>query len=245
MIGGVRCAVKRGDVVAVIPARAGSKRIPGKNIRLFNGVPMIGRSIEAAGQCGLFNRILVSTDSDEIAAVARQFGAECAFRRPDDLSDDHTPTAPVVRHALQWLADQGTPAEYACCIYATAPFIQAGDLQAGYDAIVRHACGSVFTVATFGFPIFRALKLTDAGSLAMFWPEFQSTRSQDLPEAYQDAGQFYWLNVSRFMRESILYFDDSRPLIIPRWRVQDIDTQEDWDRAELMHRALVERALLR
>ncbi len=237
-------SVTRDHVVAVIPARAGSKRIPGKNIKLFNGVPMIGRSIEVAKQCGLFDRILVSTDSDEIAAIARQFGAECAFRRPDDLADDHTPTAPVVRHALQWLADQGTPAEYACCIYATAPFIHAADLRAGYEAISQHACGSVFTVTTFGFPIFRALKLTDAGSLAMFWPEYQATRSQDLPEAYQDAGQFYWLNVSRFMREPRLYFEDSRPLIIPRWRVQDIDTPEDWDRAALMHRALMEQALL-
>jgi pseudaminic acid cytidylyltransferase len=233
--------VTTSDVVAVIPARGGSKRIPGKNIKPFNGVPMIGHSIEVAQRCGLFGRILISTDSEEIAEVAARFGAECAFRRPHDLSDDRTPTAPVVHHALQWLAEQGTPAQYACCIYATAPFIQTGDLQAGYRSIVERDCGSVLSVTSFAFPIFRALELTEAGSLAMFWPEYQLTRSQDLPHAYHDAGQFYWLKVARFMLEPRLYYDDSRPVILPRWRVQDIDTQEDWDRAELMQKVLSEQ----
>lgn len=227
------------DAVAIIPARGGSKRIPGKNIRPFNGVPIIGHSIEAAQRSGLFGRILVSTDSEEIAAVAARFGAECAFRRPPELADDHTATAPVVRHALEWLAAERATVPYACCIYATAPFIRAADLTAGYAALREHDCSSVFTVATFGFPIWRALKLTDRGTLAMIWPEHGLTRSQDLPEAYQDAGQFYWLNVPRFLAldAPTLYFADSRPLRIPRWRVQDIDTEEDWQRAELMHRA--------
>ena len=232
------------DVVAIIPARAGSKRIPGKNLRPFNGVPMIGRSIEAAGRSGLFGRIVVSTDSDEIAAIAEKFGAECPFRRPAELADDRTPTAPVVLHALQWLAEQGSPARTACCIYATAPFIQVADLQQGYRTIADKSCGSCFSVTTFGFPIFRALKLTESGSVAMFWPEHELTRSQDLPEAYHDAGQFYWLNVARFMAEPKLYYRDSFPVILPRWRVQDIDTQEDWERAALMHRMLTEQGLL-
>ena len=231
-------------VVAIIPARAGSKRIPGKNIKIFNGVPMIGRSIEIARRSRLFDRIVVSTDSDEIAAIARDFGAECPFRRPEELADDRAPTAPVIHHALRSLAAESAPAEYACCIYPAAPFIRSADLRAGLELITRHGCGSVFTVSRFGSPIFRALRLTETGSLEMAWPEYRLTRSQDLPEAFQDAGQFYWVNVPRFIEEPTLYFDDARPLIVPRWRVQDIDTPEDWDRAELMYKVMAEQGLL-
>lgn len=228
----------------MIPARGGSKRIPGKNIKLFNGVPMLVHSIDAARRSGLFDRIIVSTDSDEVATLADEAGAECNFRRPEELADDFTPTAPVILHALQWLSGQGEPADVACCIYATAPFIQSADLRAAHDELVAHGCGSVFTVTRFAFPIFRALKSTEQGTLAMYWPEFRSTRSQDLPEAYHDAGQFYWLNVPRFMAQTTLYFDDSRPLILPRWRVEDIDTLEDWDRAAILHRVLTAEGLL-
>jgi pseudaminic acid cytidylyltransferase len=210
-------------------------------VRSFNGVPMIGRSVTAAADSGVFDRILVSTDSDEIAEVAVRYGAECAFRRPADLADDHTATAPVIHHTLQWLAGQGVPVDAACCLYATAPFVQPGDLRAGLALLREHGCGSVFTVASFGFPIFRALKLTAGGTLSMYWPEHRLTRSQDLPEAFHDAGQFYWLTASRFMAQPTLYFEDSRPLLIPRWRTQDIDTPEDWTRAELMHEMLQAR----
>lgn len=236
--------MKHTNVVAIIPARGGSKRIPCKNVKPFNGVPMIGRSINAATRSGLFERVLISTDSEEIARVGIDFGAECAFRRPPELADDLTATAPVVHHALQWMAEEGTPAEYACCIYATAPFIQIEDLQDAFQILVEHSCGSVFTVSTFEFPVLRALRLTTSGSLAMLWPEYHTARSQDLPETYHDAGQFYWLNVARFMREPTLYCSDSRPLVVPRWRAQDIDTQEDWDRAACMHRVLTEQNLI-
>jgi pseudaminic acid cytidylyltransferase len=226
------------SAVAIIPARAGSKRIPSKNIRPFDGVPMIGRSIDAAKRSGLFGRILVSTDSEEITAIALRFGAECAFKRPPELADDRTPTAPVIHHALSWLAERGENPRYACCIYATAPMMQIDDLQAAYQALISHGCGSVLPVTTFGFPIRRALTLSESGQAAMMWPEHQFSRSQDLPEAYHDAGQFYWLNVSRFMGEPRLYFDDSQAVIIPRWRVQDIDTPDDWIRAEMIYRVL-------
>src|ERR1700690_1779956 len=162
-------------VVAIIPARAGSKRIPGKNLKNFNGVPMIGRSIEIARRSRLFDRIVVSTDSDEIAAIARDFGAECPFRRPEELADDRAPTAPVIHHALRSLAAESAPAEYACCIYPAAPFIRSADLRAGLELITRHGCGSVFTVSRFGSPIFRALRLTETGSLEMAWPEYLLT----------------------------------------------------------------------
>lgn len=224
--------------VAIIPARGGSKRIPNKNVRPFAGQPMITYGIRAAQQSGLFDRIVVSTDSDEIANVAESAGAETPFRRPPELADDHTATAPVLVHALKWLEDSGTPAIDACCIYATAPFVRAVDLQKGHQILTESNATTAFTVTSFAFPIFRGLKLTPEGTLAPIWPEHRMTRSQDLPETYHDAGQFYWLNVERFLAEPNLYSADSRPVMLPRHLVQDIDTLEDWATAEHMYKAL-------
>lgn len=224
--------------VAIIPARGGSKRIPRKNVRSFCGQPMIAWSIMAAKEARVFDRIIVTTDSAEIGSIAREWGAETPFDRPAELSDDHTPTAPVVKHALDWLRKEGTEAEYACCIYATAPFVQPGYLKQGLMTIREHGAGSCFSVTTFPFPIFRGLKILEDGQLAMLWPEHEYTRSQDLPETYHDAGQFYWLDVVRFMADSKMYSDDARPVVLPRHLVQDIDTEEDFIRAEFMFRAL-------
>jgi len=199
---------------------------------------MISYSIKAAQEAGLFDRILVTTDSDAIAEVALAHGAEVPFRRPPELCDDNTPTAPVVAHAIEWLRQAGTPADYACCIYATAPFIRAEDIRVGFDILTKNAVSSAFTVTTFAFPIFRALRLAENGALAMFWPEHKVTRSQDLPTAYHDAGQFYWLSVTRFLESKTLYDLDTRPIVLPRYLVQDIDTLEDWEMAEHMYQAL-------
>jgi len=226
--------------IAIIPARGGSKRIPGKNIKLFAGKPIIAYSIEAAKASGVFDRIIVSTDSDEIAQVASAYGAEIPFLRPQELSDDHTPTAPVIAHAIQWVKDRGDSPEFACCIYATAPFVTPGFIKEGYGTIVRYNVASVFSVTTFSFPIFRSLRITDQGTLAMFWPEHELTRSQDLPEAYHDAGQFYWLKVDAFLASGKMYTSDAMPVILPRYLVQDIDTPEDWVTAEKMFQALRE-----
>jgi pseudaminic acid cytidylyltransferase len=225
-------------IIAVIPARGGSKRIPRKNIKLFRGRPMIEYSIEAARQSSVFDAILCSTDDPTIAAAARAAGAQTPFTRPPELADDHTPTAPVLMHALRWCLDAGWPVKYLCCIYATAPFVRATDLLRGLDILRDSGVSSAFSVTTFPFPIFRALKLTPEGRLAMFWPEHELTRSQDLPEAYHDAGQFYWLRTAPFLETSQVYTADARPVILPRHRVQDIDTPEDWERAEHMHQAL-------
>ena len=224
--------------VAIIPARGGSKRIPGKNVKLFAGKPIIAWSIEAAQESGIFDRIMVTTDSEEIARVARQCGAETPFVRPPELSDDFTPTAPVVAHSLEWLAAQGTPAQYACCIYATAPFVRGAAIKEGYELLTTRKVSSVFSVTTFPFPIFRALRLETDGHLAMFWPEHELTRSNDLPEAYHDAGQFYWLECATFLQNGRMYGKDALPVILPRYLVQDIDTPEDWQTAEYMHKAL-------
>jgi pseudaminic acid cytidylyltransferase len=224
--------------VAIIPARGGSKRIPGKNIKSFAGKPIISYSIEAARDCGLFDRIIVSTDSEEIAAVATQRGAEAPFLRPAEIADDLTPTAPVLAHALNWLAQDGASSDYACCIYPTAPFITAEYLRQGFEELTRNNVSSVISVTTFSFPIFRAFERSEKGNLEMIWPEHELTRSNDLPDAYHDAGQFYWLDTKIFLEEGKMYGRDARPVILPRYLVQDIDSPEDWETAERMFKAL-------
>jgi N-acylneuraminate cytidylyltransferase len=226
-------------IVAVIPARGGSKRIPRKNIRPFAGKPIIAYSIAAARQCGLFDRIIVSTDDEEIAGVARGFGAETPFRRPPELADDHIGTDPVTAHALTWLADRGEDAEFACCIYATAPFLRAGDLRRGYDALVGTGKSFAFAVTTYDFSMQRAIRVLPGGGVEPFFPQWIDSRSQDLEEAHHDAGQFYWGRAAAFRAGLTVFAADSVAILLPRHRVQDIDTPEDWARAELMHAALV------
>jgi pseudaminic acid cytidylyltransferase len=228
-------------IVAVIPARGGSKRIPRKNIRPFNGKPIIAYSIAAAMACGLFDRIIVSTDDAEIASVARGFGAETPFMRPAELSDDHTGTNAVIAHALAWLAAQDLPADVACGIYATAPFVTASDLQSGYDLLISAGKSFAFSVTKFEFPIQRAIRRASDGGMAPFFPEWIDYRSQDLEEAYHDAGQFYWGRAEAFCRDFPLLAVHSAPVILPRYRVMDIDSLEDWTQAELMYVALANR----
>jgi len=220
----------------IIPARGGSKRIPKKNIRDFCGKPMIVRSIEAAKVSGVFEHIIVTTDSEEIAAVAREWGAEVPFMRPPELSDDHASTDAVIIHALNWVKKNGIELEYACCLYATAPFVQPEYLRQGLELLKSTGATSAFSVTSFPFPIFRGLKINAQGALELFWPEHRMTRSQDLPEAYHDAGQFYWLNVEKYTKAPALYAPDAMPVILPRHLVQDIDTPEDWESAEFQYR---------
>ncbi|MET0535996.1 MAG: pseudaminic acid cytidylyltransferase, partial [Steroidobacter sp.] len=177
--------------VAVIPARGGSKRIPRKNVKRFAGKPMIAYSIECALGSGLFERVIVSTDDSEIAQVARDHGAEAPFVRPPELSDDHTGTTEVVAHAVQFLQQQHDLTA-VCCIYATAPFVDRDDLVRGWSLLEAGDWHYVFSATTFGFPIFRSFRRTEANGVQMFFPEHLLTRSQDLPEAWHDAGQFYW-----------------------------------------------------
>lgn len=225
-------------IVAVIPARGGSKRIPGKNIKPFCGKPMIAWSIEAAAASGCFDRIIVSTDDSKIAEVASSCGAEVPFLRPADLSDDHTGTLPVIRHTTEWLTQNGYPVEYVCCIYATAPFVSAKDLRAGLEIIGQQQCNYALSVTSYPFPIQRAVRINEQGRLDMFQPEHFNSRSQDLEEAWHDAGQFYWGRSRAWLDEQPLFSDYSAPIRLPRHRVQDIDTPEDWDRAEWLFKAM-------
>nr|WP_294867093.1 pseudaminic acid cytidylyltransferase [uncultured Pseudogulbenkiania sp.] len=224
--------------LAVIPARGGSKRIPRKNIKDFCGQPMIARSIAAARQSGCFDRIIVSTDDHEIADVARILGAEVPFMRPAELSDDHTGTIPVMAHAIRWQQLHGEAAEQVCCIYATAPFVAADDIARGLQLLQDSAARYAFSVTSYPFPIQRAIRLTASGHVAMFSPEHFNTRSQDLEEAYHDAGQFYWGDAAAWLDGTPIFSEAAVPVILPRHRVQDIDTPEDWARAEIMFRAL-------
>ena len=221
--------------VAIIPARGGSKRIARKNLKPFDGVPIIVRSIRTALESGLFERVVVSTDDEEIARVARAHGADVPFLRPAELADDFTGTAAVIVHALQQLPGF----DYACCVYATAPLLQARYLRQGFDLLEQRADKSfAFSVSSFGFPVQRALTLDGQGALTALYPEFRNTRSQDLPEAFQDAGQFYWGRSEAWLRGEVLFSPASLPVIVPRHLVQDIDTPEDWTRAEYLYAAL-------
>jgi N-acylneuraminate cytidylyltransferase len=224
--------------LAVIPARGGSKRIPRKNIKLFCGKPMIAWSIEVALQSGCFDRVLVSTDDPEIAQVAQAHGAEVPFVRPPELSDDHTGTMSVIAHATQWQADHGTPATQVCCIYATAPFVQAADLQRGLELLQSSGADYAFSVTSYAFPIQRAIRITPDQRVEMFQPDQLNTRSQDLEEAWHDAGQFYWGQAAAWLAQNPLFTHQATVVRLPRHRVQDIDTPEDWTRAELMFKAL-------
>ena len=224
--------------LAVIPARGGSKRIPRKNIKPFGGLPMIVWSIKAALQSQCFDRIIVSTDDAEIAQVAQNHGAEVPFIRPAELSDDHTGTIPVIAHATAWQNNNGEQACEVCCIYATAPFVQAADLKRGLQTLQSTGAEYAFSVTSYAFPIQRAVRITPDQRLDMFQPEHFGTRSQDLPEAWHDAGQFYWGKAQAWLQGKPLFSHDAAPVTLPRHRVQDIDTPGDWERAEWLFKAM-------
>lgn len=224
--------------IAVIPARGGSKRIPRKNIKDFCGKPMIAWSIEAAKASRLFDHIIISTDDAEIAEIARKWGAEIPFIRPLELSNDYIGTTDVVAHATRWAIDQGWPVSAVCCIYATAPLVQVDDLVRGLHLLESGNWSFAFTATDFATPIFRAFKQMPEGGVEMFFTEYFATRSQDLPDALHDAGQFYWGRPSAWIEGQRIFDRHSIPLVIPRWRVQDIDNQDDWMQAEFVYNHL-------
>lgn len=223
--------------IAIIPARGGSKRIPKKNIKDFFGKPLIAYSIEAALKSGLFDKIIVTTDDEEIASVAKKYGAEVPFMRPKELSDDFTNTKDVIDHALNFLKERGEKYDYACTVYATAPLLESKYLIEGFEKLKNSDAINAFSCTSMPFPIQRTFKVSKDGRCEMFWPQNYQKRSQDLEEAYQDAGQFYWTKLGKESDE-IMFGKDSVPIILPRHLVQDIDTLEDWQRAEYMYKAI-------
>lgn len=224
--------------IAIIPARGGSKRIPRKNVKIFCGKPMIAWSIQAALRSECFERVIVSTDDAEIAEVAKSEGAEVPFVRPAPLSDDYATTIPVVAHAVDWVRKHVGPIEIACCLYATAPFVRAADLQFGYQVLRDTGAEYAFSVTSYAFPIQRAVRVDSDQRVEMFHPEEFNTRSQDLEPAWHDAGQFYWGRAAAWLGEQPLFSRASAAVPLPRHRVQDIDTLEDWSRAEWLFKAM-------
>ena len=223
--------------IAIIPARGGSKRIPRKNIKDFFGKPLIAYSIQAALDSNLFEKVIVSTDDEEIAKIAMQYGAEVPFVRPKELSDDFTGTQDVIDHALLFLQEKGEVYDYLCTIYATAPLLQNEYLIKGYEELKHSDALNAFSSTSMPFPIQRTFKVNENGRCEMFTPEHYMARSQDLEEAYQDAGQFYWSKIDVVSNE-IMFGKDSIPILLPRHLVQDIDTLEDWDRAEILYSSI-------
>jgi pseudaminic acid cytidylyltransferase len=224
--------------IAIITARGGSKRIPGKNIRDFLDKPIISYSIETAITSGLFDDVMVSTDSKEIAEVALKYGASVPFMRSSQNADDYAGTADVLKEVLLQLKENGKAYNHACCIYPTAPFINVDTLQKGYSLLTAGSYDTVFPVCAFSYPVLRSLIVDETGKVAMQWPENINKRSQDLPPFYHDAGQFYWIDISAFLEKQKLFTDNTGAVILSELQVQDIDNETDWKIAELKYSLL-------
>jgi pseudaminic acid cytidylyltransferase len=230
--------------IAIIPARGGSKRILRKNIRDFYGHPILKYSIDAAQRSGLFDKIIVTTDDAEIAEIAKSYNVEVPFLRPEHLSDDFAGTTAVVSHALKWLKEAGEKYEFVCTIYATAPFLSSEQISKGYRVLKSSAATNAFSATASRYPIQRMFKINEQERCEMFFPENFESRSQDLEEAYHDAGQFYWSRVSDYGKES-MFAQSSIPVVLPGYLVQDIDSEDDWVMAEIMYKVLLEANLLK
>ncbi len=219
--------------IAIIPARGGSKRIPRKNIKFFAGKPMIAYAIEAAKASTLFNRIIVSTDDDEIANVAAEYGGEIFFKRPLNLADDHTPTIPVIAHAIGECERLEMTIDNVCCIYPSVPFIQVDDLKLCYQLLQETEGKFSFPVTEFPSAIYRAFSLDKLNKVVPLFPEYELVRTQDLQKTYHDVGQFYWASRDSWLNTSKIHANGVG-LVIPNNRVVDIDTMNDWSRAEMI-----------
>lgn len=224
--------------LCVIPARGGSKRIPRKNLKAFRGRPIIAYSIEAALASSLFHTVMVSTDDSEIADVARSLGADVPFLRSANTADDHATTADVLLEVLTSYEQLGQRFDIACNLYPTAPFTTAHDLKAGHEALVGGPFDVILPIVAFSYPILRSLKRSDDGKIDLNWPEHRNSRSQDLPKAYHDAGQWAFFKTAPFLMTNTLMGPNTGSVILPESRVQDIDTEDDWAMAELKHRIL-------
>lgn len=230
--------------IAIIPARGGSKRIPNKNIREFNGKPMIGYAIDTAKSTDLFSDILVSTDSEEIADIARSFGATVPFMRPPELADDYAGTTPVIQHAIGWQEKQGVEYDSVCCIYPTCPLLTPELIRQGYLKLLENnLLDYAFSVGVYRYPVLRALKFNEQNGVEMLFPQFAGSRSQDLSTVFHDAGQFYWGRWGAWKQGRSLFSNVTAVVELPPYRVIDIDTPDDWTIAELYFSLLQKAAL--
>lgn len=224
--------------LAIIPARGGSKRIPHKNIKDFLGKPIISYSIEAALESGLFDEVMVSTDDEKIAEIARKYNAKVPFFRSDKNANDFATTSEVLLEVIDKYEYLGKLYQYACCIYPTAPFINAERLNQGFQKILSEKRSSVFPVVPFSYPIWRGVRKNVDGKFQMVWPTNLNKRSQDLDEIYHDAGQWYWFSVDDFKQNKTIFSDNASAIILDPMDVQDIDTINDWKIAEFKYEYL-------
>lgn len=224
--------------IAIIPARAGSKRVKQKNIRPFAGEPMIQHPIRAALESKLFDRVIVSTESAEIAAIARKAGAEVPFVRPEELAGDLPSSIEVMVHALNWLKSQGCCPELACMIYATSAFLTPEYLKQGLELLEKLNADSSAAVVAYPHPIDRAFLIDESRMLKFRWPENQNVRTNDLPPSYHDLGMFYWLRVEKFLETKTVWQARTTAVVLPQNCAQDVDTEEDWANAERLFQSL-------
>lgn len=224
--------------LAIIPARGGSKRIPRKNIKSFLGKPIIAYSIEAALESNAFDEVMVSTDDDEIAEIARQYGATVPFLRSENSSDDFATTADVIEEVLNSYKHKGIDFDLACCIYPTAPLIDTKKIMESFELLKTQSFDCVFPVVEYSYPIQRALKVNGQNKMDLFFEENKNARSQDLESSYHDAGQFYSFLVDEFLKNKQLWTENTGVIFLDEFEVQDIDTLTDWKLAELKYELL-------
>lgn len=224
--------------IAIIPARGGSKRIPRKNIKDFLGTPIIAYSIEAALKSGVFDEVMVSTDDNEIAQIAQKYGAKVPFLRSEKTSNDFATTADVMNEVIDWYRHNGQEFDVICCIYATAPFVTPEKLIEASNMLKDGDFDSAFTCTAFSYPFLRGLVIDDKGRIAMKWPEYKNSRSQDLPQFYHDAGQFYFATAEAFRKANGFWGENTAPIVVSELEVQDLDTLTDWALAEMKYKLL-------
>ena len=223
--------------LCIIPARGGSKRIPRKNVKLFLGKPMLAYSIETATKSGLFNEIMVSTDDEEIAEVARQYGAKVPFMRSAETASDYATTADVLKEVITKYQELGMIFDNFCCFYATAPLVQSKDMISAFECLQKSEFTCVYPVVQFSYPIWRCLDLAKDGSMTRHWPEFENSRSQDLPKEYHDTGTFYWYKTKEWLLGNIKLGG----IEVSETTIQDIDTETDWKLAEMKYELMYKK----
>lgn len=230
--------------VCIIPARGGSKRIPRKNIRLFLDRPLIEYSISEALESGLFDHVVVSTDDEEIARVAQSCGADVPFLRPAELANDHANTFDLMQHAAKWVSEHRPGCELLCCLYATAPFVKARYLREGMEKLQQQSeANYCYSITEHAFPVQRSIRRMKGGKVLPWMPENMLKRSQDLESLFHDAGQFYWGRLNAFAEKIDFFGESSLGVVLPRYRVVDIDTEDDWKMAEVQYRTLQQMKL--
>ena len=220
--------------LCIIPARGGSKRIPRKNVKLFLGKPMLSYSIEAALKSGLFKEVMVSTDDEEIAEVAQRYGAHVPFMRSQEAASDYATTTDVLKEVLYKYQELGKVFDNFCCFYATAPLVRSEDIVSAFECLQQSVFTCVYPVVQFSYPIWRCLDLAEDGTMTRHWPEYENSRSQDLPKEYHDTGTFYWYKTREWLAGRVIVGG----IKVDETTIQDIDTETDWKLAELKYQLL-------